>query len=224
MLLTKPSPIEFFSKNRFIYEFLMSTEDLNLNSLSNFLMMDVTQLRKKLKKFTKHWFRRVSNTNLKDLKSIASKIDPNQLFEAPIAYNLYKQSIQKNQYLGVMEVELLLQSEETSPIYQFDSHNLLKSRVFPKIDLTSINIFLDNKNLYGSDILSDVKFNQFDYLINCYNNLPDCIKSLTGDERFLLNNELSIAYLYGVVNIPSPYISSPHLHGVFNLTSRKPNT
>ena len=66
---------------------------------------------------------------------------------------------------------------------------------------------------------------QKDFVKNYYyDTIPNCIKSLSDDEKFIINNELSVAFLHGIVTFPSAGISSPHLSGLFNLSSRKPGT
>ena len=57
-----------------------------------------------------------------------------------------------------------------------------------------------------------------------FNNIPDLFKSLDGNQRYLINSHLSIAFLYGNVKIEHGGIGSPHLHGTFSLSSRKEGT
>ena len=63
-----------------------------------------------------------------------------------------------------------------------------------------------------------------DALTSYFWQLPDMIKYLKSDVRFTLNNYLSIAFLHGTVNFPSPGISSPHLRGTFQLGARLAGT
>ena len=51
----------------------------------------------------------------------------------------------------------------------------------------------------------------YEYLNNYYNDIPNIFKNINGDDRLLLNNELSVAYLYGNVRIPVGGLGSPNL-------------
>ena len=61
-------------------------------------------------------------------------------------------------------------------------------------------------------------------MIGYFNRIPDFMKSLDGDQRYLINSNLSIAFLYGNVEITKGGIDSPHLKGVFSLSARKEGT
>ena len=60
------------------------------------------------------------------------------------------------------------------------------------------------------------------YLNNYFNEVPNIFKIINGDDRLILNNELSVAYLYG--NIRIPVGGSPHLEGIFTMSARRENT
>ena len=57
-----------------------------------------------------------------------------------------------------------------------------------------------------------------------FKNIFEIFKSLDGDQRFLINSNISLAFLYGNVKIEHGGIDSPHLHGTFSLSSRKEGT
>ena len=54
--------------------------------------------------------------------------------------------------------------------------------------------------------------------------IPPRIRHLGNDCRFLLNGQLSVAFLHGTVNFPIPGVASPHLHGVFRIGARQSGT
>ena len=162
------------------------------------------------------------------LVNLANSIRPEELAEPPLAYRLFKESLDSNTFIGYEKIELIFDAIKSINRFHFDHRNILLTRVRPQIDYKKISHLMDyldySNNFSYLSIHNLIHAENYDYLVRCYNKLPDCIKNLTGDERFLINNELSVAFLYGVVTIPKGGISSPHLHGCFSFTSRRENT
>ena len=162
--------------------------------------------------------------NIRDLQSFAKGIDKTMLQQPPV-YIIYQKSVNENFFLDDRYLELLLPMNEN----HFDFKAMINTRFIEPITKTRLNL------INSFDKLTDYMF--WDFLLdlvdeekhaeiiqNTWDLLPQCIKKITEDEKFLINNELSVAFLHGTVTFPLPGISSPHLHGYFNFSGRKPET
>ena len=221
----KPSPLQYFSVNRFFYDCLMSTEHPTLSYVSEKLMLPESEISSTIRCHCKHWFGKNFSVTVLELKHIASTLNNAEFDEPPLIYRLIHNSIRNNTLYTLQHAELILKAFKPVRRFHFDFKELIFSRIVPQIPKSlwcKMDLFMSST--FSDNVLAKANFKKYEYLQQCFNHLPNCIKNLTGDERFLLNNELSVAHLYGVVTIPSAGISSPHLNGVFNLTSRKPNT
>ena len=222
-----PSPNEYFSINRFLYDILTSFSISSFDDLENKLLISKNIITLRIKMVSKFWYPS-KNLTIHMLINLANSIRPEDLSEPPLAYRLYHKSLNDDTFLGFKESELIIQAMDPINRYHIDYINLLFSRVRPRSNIkkweSMKKYYEDSKKLTYLNVFSRIHATKFDYLSKCYDNIPDCIKNLSGDERFLLNSELSVAYLYGVVTIPKGGISSPHLHGCFSFTSRRENT
>ena len=57
-----------------------------------------------------------------------------------------------------------------------------------------------------------------------FRQIPQDIVNLPNDTRFLLNGQLSVAFVHGTVTFPVPGVASPHLRGIFRIGARQAGT
>ena len=209
--------IEFFSTNTFFFDALTTINDITAKKVCTYLHISNQLFKNILLKAN-------IQLNIRDLQSFAKGIDKTMLQPPPV-YIIYQKSVNENFFLDDRYLELLLPMNEN----HFDFKAMINSRFIEHITKTRLNL------INSFDKLTDYMF--WDFLLdlvdeekhaeiiqNTWDLLPQCIKKLTDDEKFLINNELSVAFLHGTVTFPLPGISSPHLHGYFNFSGRKPET
>ena len=221
--MSSPSIIEFFSVNRFLFDMLRCEATSTFDDLAKSLRMTKYKLSSNLKDWNRLFFPTSRSVSFQVWKSTASSIPPELLHNPPLAYQLFSRSIGSDTFLSFLDMELILKAFIPKTPYHFDHQELLISRIDPilsKQKLNCIERFLNAPN----DVNWTIQPLSSQYLKCCYDRLPACIKNLTGDERFLINNELSVAFLYGVITMPKGGIASPHLNGCFSFASRKPGT
>ena len=75
---------------------------------------------------------------------------------------------------------------------------------------------------YLSDCQTETEFVQ--QMRAYFRQIPQDIVNLPNDTRFLLNGQLSVAFVHGTVTFPVPGVASPHLRGIFRIGARQAGT
>lgn len=216
----------FLSVNRFLYDALMILEKPTIENVSILLEMSQYKLRDNL---AQHKI----ISSMKKLKKIAENIE---LLDPPPVYNFLSKIIHSDEEIQIdsMYIELII----PFTYYHFDHHNLLfnrstfpleiKSKIPNNFDFSFIDP--DIMHFFGVDNEQDCpnKSNDFSdfhkIMIDLYDHMPSIFKNIDGDQRFIINSNISIAFLYGNVEIAKAGIGSPHLKGTFSMSARKHGT
>lgn len=216
----------FLSVNRFLYDALILLNNPTLKSVANLLEMNFKKLRDNL-------IQNEITTNIKELKALALNIE---LLDPPPVYlylSGYLQSEEK-----VLIDSRYIEFAIPCTYYHFDYYNLLFNRSsFPQnlkngipknFDFSEIDPDIDHYFNVDSDYKTPNVSSEYiefrEKMINIYEKAPEIFKNLDGDQRFLINSHISIAFLYGNVEIAKGGIGSPHLKGTFSMSARKQGT
>ena len=214
-----PSINQFFSVNRFLYDSFQTFQIRTMKDLAVRLNLSLPFLRKK---FMESRFPTTVASLQQKCQQVTFLEDP------PIIKNVYKfVSLFHNDDLDSRFLELMYPEKP----YHFDYFGVLKSKYSFFRNLINIEKIVEN-----------IKFDRFEPFLfelpdfdlesksfkkkmeDNFNNLPNLLKNLSGDERYHINSHISIAFLYGNVCIPEGGIASPHLTGTFSLNARKAGT
>lgn len=217
---------DFLSMNRFLYDSLIRLDKPSIQNVANDLEMNKRTLKNNL---ISHKITR----NMKDLKNLALNIE---LQEPPHVYTLLSNLIVSTDsfIIDSRYIELII----PCTYCHFDYYNLLFNRSsfpsklkngipknfdFSNIALNTDKYFNIEKKIQNSNALND--YDEFKQkMISIYEKIPEIFKKIDGDERFLINSHISIAFLYGNVEIAKGGIGSPRLKGTFSINARKQGT
>ena len=216
----RPDLAQFFGCNRFLYDLLNDDSVGTLDHVARGLRMQYSGLRAQLLKFH-------LPTRLPSLRSLASQFSDDSLPGPPPVYNAYRLYTADDRTFTEQFLELFL---PVAP-YHFDYKFLLLER-FPSMTAPRLKHLLSEwfrDEPYDYDwaeyYFRDQETRNFrQQMVAHFENLPECIRVLSNDERFVANSDLSLTFLHGVVTFPVSGVSSPHLHGQFLLGLRREGT
>ena len=213
------SPEQFFAVNRFFYDLLTQSnkQQSSLKSLAEALCISYSTLRNNLQ-------RAKLPVRFSSVVSIAKTVK--LPFDPPQIYNLIHNAMNSGTSIDSIFIEHF---QPVAP-YHFDFIGLLQKHS-ECINIPSFDDF-DTEDINYQNCFYWKGANQIKREIDHFNsemkamfdNLPEFMKSLDGDQRFLINSNLSMAFLYGNVEISRGGIGSPHLKGVFSMSARKEGT
>ena len=213
------TPEEFFAVNRFLYDLLIEDHGPpSLATAASRLKMPLSCLRSNLIE----WGFPTTLASLRHQASLCS-----QLPTPPPVYCAYT-SLEPEKDFDDTSLELL---RPVAP-YHFDYLCLLKTR-FSSLPADRLSIlrskWYTNEDMFADGWIKSIETLQtepeFQRQIDEYvDRIPQEILRLNNDSRFLLNGQLSVAFLHGTVNFPVPGIASPHLRGVFRIGARQSGT
>ena len=208
------------SCNRFLFDTICDPDIRNLNDGAKKLQISRGLLRSRLIEahLPVRW---------PQLRRICENLR-GQLSPPPPVYNIYQKSVRDNSLLDDRALELL------TPVanYHFDHTMLILTRfsiMGPDRRASLTSQWFSSPPISPADwhlqYFPDAPAQAFRSQMNSFfQDLPPCLKSLTNDELFQVNSQLSVAFLFGTVTFPEPGIASPHLKGGFLLGLRANGT
>ena len=212
------TPLQFFSVNRFFRDVIAERPDLKrLGDVCSEIDVPVSRTRSYL----------ISNrlpTTITSLRRIVASLGA--LLDAPPVYLALTTDDDQIDFDDRL-IELL------QPVchWHFDHIGILKR----KCCFTDEQFAVFESRWFSADFTFNHKWSEHffrseteqefrDEMSSYFSRLPDEIKHLPNDQRFVLNNHLSVAFLHGTVNFPVPGVASPHLRGTFHLAARRAGT
>lgn len=217
---------DLFSTNRFLYDALFDIEKPNMKNIVEYLKISQTKLKK--------------NFQILRIPTYVSRIKLNAqnivLKQDPPVYRLLSNLLKKVETfkLDSRFIEFAIPIND----YHFDYYQILyENSTFSKSMESGLPLHFDfstiapdineyfKLNKYSKEDEKSRQFQEFKKdMERMYSNIPAFLLELDGDQRFLINSHLSIAFLYGNVEIARAGVGSPHLKGTFSISARRAGT